>query len=177
MRGQEAPAFFREPLNHPSQKRPKAFRNLLLKMNAAKDEAILAGLDQLEVDVIEKFDRAYDRIIKKAYRENPVQENASGRRGRPKRGKILSLIDRLRDLKESVCLFVKNFAVPFDNNQAERDLRMIKVKAKVSGCFRTEEGAKDFLKIMSYTGTAKKQGVNPFHAILLALSGQARACW
>ena len=99
-----------------------------------------------------------------SYRENPVQENASGRRGRPKRGKILSLIDRLRDYKESVCLFVKNFAVPFDNNQAERDLRMIKVKAKVSGCFRTEEGATDFLKIMSYTGTAKKQGVNPFHA-------------
>ena len=163
--------------NHPSQKWPKAFRNLLLKMKAAKDEAILAGLDQLEADVIEKFDQTYDRIIKKAYRENPVQENASGRRGRPKRGKILSLIDRLRDLKESVCLFMKNFVVPFDNNQAERDLRMIKVKAKVSGCFRTEEGATDFLKIMSYTGTAKKQGVNPFHAILLALSGQARACW
>lgn len=163
--------------NHPTQKWPKAFRNLLLKMKAAKDEAILAGLDQLEVDVIEKFDRAYDRIIRKAYRENPVQANPSGRRGRPKRGKILSLIDRLRDYKESVCLFVKNFAVPFDNNQAERDLRMIKVKAKVSGCFRTEEGATDFLKIMSYTGTAKNQGVNPFHAILLALSGQARACW
>lgn len=163
--------------NHPSQKWPKAFRNLLLKMKAAKDEAILSGLDQLEADVIEKFDQTYDRIIKKAYRENPVQENASGRRGRPKRGKILSLIDRLRDLKESVCLFVKNFVVPFDNNQAERDLRMIKVKVKVSGCFRTEEGATDFLKIMSYTGTAKKQGVNPFRAILLALSGQARACW
>ena len=163
--------------NHPSQKWPKAFRNLLLKMKVAKGKAILSGLDQLEADVIEKFDRAYDRIIKKAYRENPVQENASGRRGRPKRGKILSLIDRLRDLKESVCLFMKNFVVPFDNNQAERDLRMIKVKVKVSGCFRTEEGATDFLKIMSYTGTAKKQGVNPFHAILLALSGQARACW
>ena len=163
--------------NHPTQKWSKAFRNLLLKMKAAKDEAILAGLDQLEADVIEKFDRAYDRIIKKAYRENPVQANPSGRRGRPKRGKILSLIDRLRDYKESVCLFVKNFAVPFDNNQAERDLRMIKVKAKVSGCFRTEEGATDFLKIMSYTGTAKKQGVNPFHAILLARSGQERACW
>ena len=163
--------------NHPSQKWPKAFRNLLLKMKAAKDEAVLSGLDQLEADVIEKFDQTYDRIIKKAYRENPVQENASGRRGRPKRGKILSLIDRLRDLKESVCLFVKNFVVPFDNNQAERDLRMIKVKVKVSGCFRTEEGATDFLKIMSYTGTAKKQGVNPFRAILLALPGQARACW
>lgn len=163
--------------NHPSQEWPEALRKLLLKMKAAKEEAVLAGLDHLEPDAIERFDKEYDRIIRKAYRENPVQENPSGRRGRPKRGKILSLIDRLRDLKESVCLFVKNFAVPFDNNQAERDLRMIKVKAKVSGCFRTEDGADDFLKIMSYTGTAKKQGVNPFHAILLALSGQARACW
>ena len=72
---------------------------------------------------------------------------------------------------------MKNFVFPFDNNQAERDLRMIKVKVKVSGCFRTEEGSTDFLKIMSYTGTAKKQGVNPFRAILLALIGQARACW
>ena len=51
------------------------------------------------------------------------------------------------------------------------------MQQQLGGFFRTEEGATDFLKIMSYTGTAKKQGVNPFHAILLALSGQARACW
>ena len=163
--------------NHPLQKWPKAFRRLLLKMKAAKDEAVLSGADHLESDAIERFDQEYDRILRKAYRENPAPENTAGRRGRPKRGKILSLIDRLRDLKESVCLFVKNFDVPFDNNQAERDLRMIKVKTKVSGCFRTVEGAADFLKIMSYTGTARKQGVNPFQAILLALSGQARAYW
>ena len=98
---------------------------MLLKMKAAKEEAVLAGLDHLEPDAIERFDKEYDRIIRKAYRENPAQENPSGRRGRAKRGNILSLIDRLRDLKKSVCLFVKNFAVPFDNNQAERDLRMI----------------------------------------------------
>ena len=163
--------------NHPLQKWPKAFRKLLLNMKATKDEALLSELDHLEPDVIEQFNQEYDRIIREAYSENPVQENPSGKRGRPKRGKVLSLIDRLHDFKESVCLFVKNFAVPFDNNQAERDLRMIKVKAKVSGCFRTEEGATDFLKIMSYTGTAKKQGINPFYAILFALSGQARAYW
>ena len=72
------------------------------------------------------------------------------KRGRKKKGKILALVERLTNYKASVCLFIHNFNVPFDNNQAERDLRMIKVKTKVSGCFRTEEGARDYLKIMSY---------------------------
>ena len=70
-----------------------------------------------------------------------------------------------------VCLFIHNFMVPFDNNPAERDLRMIKVKTKVSGCFRSEEGARDYLKIMSYVGTAHKQGHNAYDAIRKAISG------
>ena len=76
-----------------------------------------------------------------------------------------ALVERLAKYKESVCLFIRNFNVPFDNNQAERDIRMIKVKTKVSGCFRTEEGARDCLKIMSYIGTAHKQGYNAYEAI------------
>ena len=64
-----------------------------------------------------------------------------------------------------------NFNVPFDNNQAERDLRMIKVKTKVSGCFRTEEGAREYLKIMSYVGTAHKQRYNAYEAIKNAITG------
>ena len=88
-----------------------------------------------------------------------------------KKGKILALVERLANYKASVCLFIHNFNVPFDNNQAERDLRMIKVKTKVSGCFRTEEGARDYLKIMSYVGTAHKQGYNAYKAIKNAISG------
>ena len=73
--------------------------------------------------------------------------------------------------KFDICLFIDNFNVPFDNNQAERDLRMIKVKTKVSGCFRTEEGARDYLKIMFYVGTAHKQGYNAYEAIKNAITG------
>ena len=79
------------------------------------------------------------------------------RRGRRKRGRVLALISRFKKRKASVCLFIENFAVPFDNNQAERDLRMVKVKTKVSGCFRTDQGARDFLRIMAYVGIAKSR--------------------
>jgi len=84
---------------------------------------------------------------------------------------VLALVERLEKYKASVCLFINDFKVPFTNNQAERDIRMIKVKTKVSGCFRSLEGAKDYLKIMSYVGTARKQGLNPFRAIQQAILG------
>lgn len=89
-----------------------------------------------------------------------------------RRGKALSLVDRLKANKGAVCLFVKNFLVPFDNNQAERDLRMIKAKTKVSGCFRTEKGAQEYLDIMSYVSTAKKLGSNAYEAIKNAIIGK-----
>ena len=84
---------------------------------------------------------------------------------------MLALIERLDKYKTSVCQFIKDFSVPFDNNQAERDVRMVKTKTKVSGCFRSKDGARDYLKIMSYVGTAKKQKLNPYEAIRQAIQG------
>ncbi|MDD7626914.1 MAG: transposase [Lachnospiraceae bacterium] len=81
-----------------------------------------------------KFDMEYDAIIKTAYEENPLPETPAKKCGRKKKSKVLNLICRLGNYKESVCLFIKNLCVPFDSNQAERDLRMVKVKTKVSGC-------------------------------------------
>ena len=163
--------------NHPDQLWPKYFAALLMEMKRRKEEAIAAGRNCLEPGILSGISRCYDAFIRLAYQEIPEPVKAPGKRGKPKRGKLLALIDRLRDYKASVCLFAENFDVPFDNNQAERDLRMVKVKTKVSGCFRTETGAEDFLKIMSYIGTARKQGVNPFYAIMSALSGKPVACW
>ena len=76
-------------------------------------------------------------------------------------------------LKDAVYLFIHDFMVPFDNNQAERDLRGVKLKKNVSGCFRNETGAQDYLDVMSYLSTGKKHGVSVFDALTVAFSGNA----
>ena len=157
--------------NHPEQKWASAFIDLLLEMKKVKDKAVEKGKDFLSYYHYHKFDKKYDELIEQARKENPLPETTEKKRGRKKKGKILALVERLANYKVSVCLFIHNFNVPFDNNQAERDLRMIKVKTKVSGCFRTEKGARDYLKIMSYVGTAHKQGYNAYKAIKNAITG------
>jgi transposase len=157
--------------NHPEQNWATAFKKLLLAMKAAKEKAIGNGENELSRYYLDKFDRHYDQIIAQAYTKNPVTESTEKKRGRKKKGKVLSLVERLAAYKESICLFIKNIAVPFDNNQAERDIRMIKTKTKVSGCFRSLDGARDYLKIMSYVGTAKKQKLNAYEAIRRAILG------
>lgn len=159
--------------NHPEQTWATRFKELLLSMKKIKDKALANGKDSVSYYHLHKFNQQYDEIIKTAYAENPMPESKPGKRGRRKKGKVLNLICRLDNYKASVCLFLRNLCVNFDNNQAERDIRMVKVKTKVSGCFRSEEGAKEYLTIMSYIGTARKHGINPYTAIREALSGNS----
>ena len=157
--------------NHPEQTWAVRFKKLLLDMKKVRDKALLSEEDEVSYYHRHKFYKEYDAIIKTAYEENPLPETPAKKRGRKKKSKVLNLICRLDNYKESVCLFLKNLCVPFDNNQAERDLRMVKVKTKVSGCFRSEEGAQEYLTIMSYIGSASKHGINAFTAIREALNG------
>lgn len=157
--------------NHPEQTWAVRFKKLLLDMKKVRDKAPFSDKDEVSYYYRHKFDMEYDAIIKTAYEENPLPETPAKKRGRKKKSKVLNLICRLDNYKESVCLFIKNLCVPFDNNQAERDLRMVKVKTKVSGCFRSEEGAQEYLTIMSYIGSARKHGINAFTAIREALNG------
>ena len=160
----------------PGQKWAADFKRLLLDMKAAKEKAIGMGEWRLDDEKLQEFDRLYDTIIKWGYMENPFFAAADNKRGRKKKGKTRALIERLDTYKASVCLFIYNFAVPFDNNLSERDLRMIKTKTKVSGCFRSLSGARNYLNIMSYVSTAKKQGFSAYEAIKQAVLGNPKFC-
>jgi transposase len=159
--------------NRPDQTWAVRFRTLLLNLKHAKEKAIAKGKISLHRNTLKRYSDLYDEVIKVAYEENPLPERKPGKRGRIKRGKVLCLIDRLFAHKGEVCLFAYDFDVPFDNNQAERDIRNIKVKTKVSGCFRSIEGAKEYLKIMSYVSTAVKHGFSGFDAIRRAVTGDS----
>ena len=84
-----------------------------------------------------------------------------------------ALIERFHDYKDELCLFVHNFSVPFDNNQAKRDVHNIKTKVKVAECFHSSNGADDYPRIMSYLGTGRKHGVDPFTVLTAAFRSQS----
>ncbi len=124
-------------------------------------------------DTIAALTTRYDQCLTDGYAANPPPAPQSKpKRGRPKRGKTLALLDRLRDRKEETLRFLHDRNVPWSNNQAERDIRPMKIQQKVSGGFRTETGAIEFCRIRSYLSTTAKNGIDPCEAIALALAGK-----
>ena len=107
---------------------------------------------------------AYDAIIVAGHVANPTPP-PSGKRGRTRKSKAANLLGRLDLYADDVLRFATDFAVPFDNNEAERQVRMVKVQQKVSGGFRTKAGATAWLAVRSYLATVMKNGVNPLGAL------------
>ena len=103
---------------------------------------------------------------------NSKGKKQNGKRGRGAKSDAHNLWERLKKHETAVLLFAKNSHIPFTNNRAERDLRMSKVKQKVSGCFRTKKYADAYCRISSYLQTMANKGYNPLVAIQMAFSGQ-----
>lgn len=157
--------------NYSEQGWAKELSAALIRMKKARERAIAAGKEALSKASVCRYRRIFLRIIGLGIAENPLQEKKPGQRGRAGRSVPRRLADRLWSHVDEFLRFLSDWRVPFDNNQAERDLRPLKTKIKVSGCFRTARGAEAFGRIQSFLSTAKKQGTNVFEAIRYALSG------
>lgn len=144
--------------------------DLLLEIKEAV-EKLKPDRDSFGSEDIESFERRYDEIVCRGFADNPFTPPKEKKRGRVKKTPPLNLLTRLRDYKAETLAFMYDFRVPFDNNAAERDVRMMKVKQKVSGCFRTFEGAERFACIRGYISTARKNSQNIFEAIREAFLG------
>src|SRR5579859_2127388 len=148
----------------------KDLKGVLGEIKQAVDTARRQGGASLPAEVQHEFGRRYDALLEEGAQANPPPA-PTGHRGRPKRGKAGNLVARLRDHKEATLAFMADFAVPFDNNQAERDIRMTKVREKISGCFRTPTGAARFCRIRGYLSTLHKQGLPILASLSQAIIG------
>lgn len=118
---------------------------------------------------IETIEQRYDHIVQEALQEEPLPAISPHKRGRKAKTKSLKLLECFRDKKKQILRFLYDKTIPFDNNLAERDLRMVKLKQKISGCFRTQKGAYQFCRIRSFISTIKKQDGRVWDALQLIM--------
>ena len=153
-----------------AQQWAQKLKNLLETINRKVADAGGA----LDAKESEKYRRKYRNIIKQGEVEcpEPIRPKKKGKRGRIKRSKSRNLLERLRDYEEDTLRFMDNELVPFSNNLSENDIRMTKVQQKISGCFRSTNGARIFCRVRSYLSTCRKQGIKSSEALELLFNGK-----
>jgi len=152
---------------------------LLIEAKWAVGRAVAAGADQLDPRRLDHYRARYQAIIDEGWRANPppaavrtsAARTSGDRAGRRRRSKAANLLARLDDHREEVLRFATDLGVPFDNNQAERDIRMAKLQQKISGGWRTLAGAQRFCRLRSYVATARKQQVGVLAALRRVFEG------
>ncbi|HEU5374354.1 MAG TPA: IS66 family transposase [Ktedonobacteraceae bacterium] len=150
----------------------RATQHLLLALKRLTDQAKARGQMELSSALREKAVRRYQQVLHQGEQANPPpRETQARRRGRRKHSPARNLLDRLTKHEDAVLAFVHDLRVPFDNSQAERDIRLLKVQQKISGCFRSWAGAWDFCRIRGSLSTLRKQGTPLLAALQLTLDG------
>src|SRR6266702_1710627 len=146
-------------------------KTLLLDMKEATDQAREQGKRWLDPLEVVDWEAQFLRLLDDGDQAHPRATAPPGKRGRCKQSDARNLLDRLRKQQQAVLTFLEDLRVDFDNNLAERDLRMVKVQQKVSGCFRSLAGAQAFARIRGYLSTLRKQGVPLLSSLQATLSG------
>ncbi|MEI6424507.1 MAG: IS66 family transposase [Lentisphaerota bacterium] len=149
----------------------KKMHKLLTRIHNTVCRARDRGSTSISQVTLRAYEKEYDKILALGFRHNTKSVGQPHKRGRVTQTKSYNLLQRLRVRREAVLAFMYDFAIPFTNNLAERDLRMLKVKQKISGTFRSELGAKIFCRVRGYISTARKNGFRIFEAIKSAIKG------
>ena len=141
----------------------------------AKNVQMAEGKEAFSEKELQRYMAQYDEIVAEGLKANPIPKRKPGQRGRLKRGKIRSLLDRFQDCKEDILRFATDWKVPYTNNAAEQAIRFARIKEKVSGCFRSEKGAEQFARVLSFIPTAVRHRISSFDACLSLHQGTALA--
>ncbi len=147
---------------------------LLCEIKATVAQAKADGNQALSAEQLADFESQYQSLLTEGFEANPppiVAADAPKQRGRKKQSPPKNLLDRLDRHDTAVLAFMFDFRVPFDNNQAERDVRMMKLKQKISGCFRTAASSRQFCRIRGYISTVRKQRLPVLDTLKRVLSG------
>ena len=148
--------------------------DLLASMAQAADEWRRQGAPAIPAEERDAWVAQYFDLLASGFaaQPRPSAENVPKRGGRPKQSAAKNLLDELLRRAEQVLAFLDDLRIPFTNNQAERDLRMVKVQQKIAGPFRSEDGATAFCRIRSYLSTMRKQGHPMLAALAAVFAGQ-----
>jgi transposase len=150
---------------HYQQQWAKAMKDLLLEIKAQVELTRSQGKAVLPRAMRQEYEERYQQLVEQGIAANPPPPRKKGTRGPLRGDDVRNLLHRLRDYQALILRFMHQFIVPFDNNLAEQDIRMMKVQQKISGGFRTPDGATLFCRLRSYLSTMRKQGIHLLTAL------------
>jgi transposase len=151
----------------------KRMQDLLMRANQEVEKHAECGA--LPSEVLLQIEHAYSQILTEGFAYHAsLPPLPTGKRGKPKQRDGKNLLDRLKEKRDCVLRFIHDFSVPFTNNQGERDIRMVKLKQKIAGCFRALHSGEIFCRVRSYISTARKQGWNIWDSLSDAIRGSPR---